>query len=194
MFPIILTSIFSFISTNIDDIFVLMLFFAQEDQPGRKRQITLGQYLGIGTLVLISMAGAGLLQLVGQRCIGLLGFVPIALGIREWIAWRKNSSTDDEETEHSESGSSLVISVMLISIANGADNLGVYIPLFAGYSFGQMLVVLAVFTVLVALWCLLAQRITSLPLLRTAIQKYRHLVVPLVFVALGLYILAENFL
>lgn len=195
MITTIFTSLISFVSTNIDDIFVLMLFFAQEDQPGRKRQITLGQYLGIGILVAVSMGGASLLRLIPEHYIGFLGFVPIALGVKEWISYLKEKNNNgSEKAEKPEAGKSLAISVMLVTVANGADNLGVYIPLFAGYTVGQMLTAVVVFAMMVALWCLLAQKIASLPVLKAAIQKYRHIIVPVVFVALGVYILAENFL
>ena len=51
-----------FVSTNIDDIFLLAAFFA--DPPPRARAIVAGQFLGIGVLVLgsvLATSSAGLL-------------------------------------------------------------------------------------------------------------------------------------
>jgi cadmium resistance protein CadD (predicted permease) len=51
-FSIIGIGISAFVATNIDDIFVLMLFYA--NSKFKPFQIVLGQYLGIGLLVSIS--------------------------------------------------------------------------------------------------------------------------------------------
>ena len=216
MFAVLLTAVVAFVSTNLDDIFVLMLFYAQEDGPEKKSQIMLGQYLGIGALVMLSLLGARLVQLIPRHYIGLLGLVPIALGVKA-LAEKDEGETDDGLVECADgtrnenwppkSGATtargprrrkrlggLALSVMLLAIANGADNLGVYIPLFAGYSAGQMLVTAAVFAVMIFLWCRLAQRIAALPALRAGIRKYKRVIVPAVFIALGIFILAENFL
>ena len=196
----ILTAILSFISTNLDDIFVLMLFYAQEDKTGRKSQIMLGQYLGIGTLTALSLLGTQAVQLIPQHYIGLLGLVPIGLGIKEWIWYlreKKESGSAGPPDVSDGIGNDrpgLAVTVMLLAIANGADNLGVYIPLFAGYSTGQICAVVIIFAGMIALWCLLAQRIVSWPVLKNVLEKYKHILVPVIFVGLGVFILIENFI
>lgn len=234
MFSTALAAVVSFISTNLDDIFILMLFFAQEEQPGLKRRIVLGQYLGMGVLTAASLTCARLLQMIPQQFIGLLGVVPIALGVREWIGYVRERGKaeaagvfeeaedvrgcdasgecisenvsergarslegpcgDSRANEHGGSDRGLTLSVMLLAIANGADNLGVYIPLFTGFGPVQMLIVLIVFAAMIGLWCLLARRIASLPALNAALRKYRHVIVPAVFIALGIYIIGTAWL
>jgi cadmium resistance protein CadD (predicted permease) len=49
----ILVSVAAFASTNIDDIFVLLGFFSAP--AFRTRHVVLGQYLGIGALVAVSL-------------------------------------------------------------------------------------------------------------------------------------------
>ncbi len=46
----------AFIASNIDDMAVLIVFFAQALLPAR--QVTFGQYVGFSTLVAISVAGS----------------------------------------------------------------------------------------------------------------------------------------
>jgi len=46
----------AFAATNIDDIFVLMVFISSLSFP--VRHIVLGQYLGIGLLIAISVVGS----------------------------------------------------------------------------------------------------------------------------------------
>lgn len=187
----VITALISFISTNLDDIFVLTLFFAQEDRPRGRVYITLGQYLGIGILAAVSLLGAGVLRAVPDRWLGLLGLVPIALGVKAWLDHRKGQD-EEEEAELSAAGAGKILQVALVTIANGGDNIGVYLPLFAGCTGGELALTLGVFALMVWVWCFLARRLAALPVLKENIQKYKHIVIPVVFIALGLYIMAEH--
>ena len=77
-----------FAGTNVDDLLVLTVLFLAARASGRPRpwQIWAGQYAGIGVLVLVSVLAALGLTLVPDRWVGLLGLVPIALGVRGLIA------------------------------------------------------------------------------------------------------------
>jgi cadmium resistance protein CadD (predicted permease) len=77
----------AFVATNIDDIFVLIILFSSLAYP--VRQIVLGQYLGIGSLVAIGVLGSLIALVVPTYVIGLLGIVPIAIGIKKLIEIRK---------------------------------------------------------------------------------------------------------
>jgi cadmium resistance protein CadD (predicted permease) len=75
----------AFAATNIDDIFVLMLFFSSLSFP--VRHIILGQYLGIGSLIAISVVRS-LISLV----VPSMGIAPIAIGIKNLIEIKKNDN------------------------------------------------------------------------------------------------------
>jgi cadmium resistance protein CadD (predicted permease) len=58
---LIAIGISAFVATNIDDIFVLMMFFSSSYSSSMTfpvTQIVLGQYIGIGLLVAISALGS----------------------------------------------------------------------------------------------------------------------------------------
>ena len=55
MLTTIMTSILSFIGTNIDDTFVLAVWFSQVDASLRRRDIVIGQFIGFEILVLVSV-------------------------------------------------------------------------------------------------------------------------------------------
>ena len=75
-----------------------------------------------------------------------------------------------------------------VTIANGGDNLGVYIPLLAR---NPELVWLyaAVFAVMTGLWCLLAYRLIQHRVIGERVRRYGHVVLPFVLIGLGLWIL-----
>ena len=85
-----------------------------------------------------------------------------------------------------------IISVALVGVANGADNIGVYIPLFTGYSSIQVIITIIVFVLMMAVWCFLGEKITDFPKIKAIIQTYKYFAVPAVFVGLGIYIIIKS--
>ena len=180
----LVSSVVAFIATNIDDMFINMLLFASAKEKKDNFAIVLGKYLGTGALVAVSvMAGFGAQAIIGDY-IHLLGVVPIFLGLKEIYSNIKGS--DDEQISI---GGKYVLSTALITVANGADNVGVYVPLFAQFSAYQLAVMVVVFCVMTALWCFLGKMVTNLPVIKNIMEKYSVVITPLVYISLGVYIL-----
>ena len=79
-FPTLIgAGIAAFVSTNIDDLFILMVFFSIPRFPSL--QIVLGQYIGMGSLLSVSIAGSLIALVLPRNLIGLIGLLPIAIGI-----------------------------------------------------------------------------------------------------------------
>lgn len=171
----------AFTATNLDDLFVLMLLFGQAENTGGRMRITAGQYLGIFTLTAVSMAAALGLGHIPPQYLRLLGLVPVALGIRAWVQRER-----EEEDEGRGVG---VLATAALTVANGGDNLGVYIPLFAGKPLAQLVGIAAVFGVMTGLWCLLSTKLASLPRVQQSIRRWKDILVPAVFILLGVSIL-----
>ncbi|MBB5854053.1 cadmium resistance protein CadD (predicted permease) [Amycolatopsis umgeniensis] len=98
-----------------------------------------------------------------------LGLVPLLLGLRAaWRAWRERG----EEDEGPDVGPG-VLAVAGVIFANGGDNIGVYVPVFANTDTGGLIVYAAVF---LAVWCAAGRYFATRP-------------IPIVLVAIGLLIL-----
>lgn len=192
MAAVFFTSVAAFISTNLDDIFMLTLFFAQAKGRKGALKVVAGQYIGMGCLAALSILGALGTQLVPQRYVGLLGFVPLCLGIKAWMDYRSQGNKSRQEEETSETPGIGIISVALVTMANGGDNIGVYIPVFSGYSAGELAEALAVFAMMTALWCRLGYSLGNHPGIKEKIERYQHILVPLILSALGVIILAKS--
>lgn len=196
----------AFVATNIDDIIILLLFFVQVDAKFRRRHIVFGQYLGFTLLILASLPGflGGLL--VPHEWIGLLGLLPIAIGIKQLINLRNELTqvqTVTSELETSSSSSSAVsflssilnpqtYKVAAVTVANGGDNISIYIPLFAGNSLISLGVILCVFFVMVGIWCVIAYLLTRQPTIARVLSRYAKIAVPFVLIGLGLFIMYER--
>src|SRR5687767_1803421 len=130
----LVASLIAFVVTNLDDIFILILFFS--DRKLGYRNIIAGQFLGISTLILLSFLGSFVGLIIDIKYVGLLGVVPIYIGIKSFIAlWRPGRSEKEASINFNSanSGSHLrqTLSVASVTIANGGDNISIYIPLYA---------------------------------------------------------------
>jgi cadmium resistance transport/sequestration family protein len=199
VFTTIFTSVLTFTATNIDDIFVLMMFFSQTDHVFRRHHVVAGQCLGFVAIVAVSLLGFGGSLLIPKEFIGFLGLLPIAIGIRKFVR------TDDKIEPLTPAtctsrvlpflGSMLhpmTYCVAAITFANGGDNIGIYIPLFASLTLPNLLITIAIFLLLVLLWCLVGIRMVDQKHIAKFLSCYGHVIVPLVLIGLGVYIIIEN--
>src|SRR5260370_36754352 len=78
----LITGVISFSATNIDDMFVLTLFFSQTP---RKWRVVLGQYLGFTPLLVISLVGFFGGRVFPHEWIRFFGLGPIAIGVKKFF-------------------------------------------------------------------------------------------------------------
>ncbi|GAB3090830.1 cadmium resistance transporter [Micromonospora schwarzwaldensis] len=175
-----------FAATNLDDIVVLTVLFVASRTDGRPRpwQIVAGQYAGIGALVAVAVVAAAGLLVVPDPWPGLLGLLPIALGVRALL----HRAEDDDPP--------VVVGTLLgvagITVANGADNIAVYVPVFRALDPLTGLVWLLVFAVLVAVWCAVAAVLGGHPRVVSLVGRAGHWLVPAIFIAIGATILLTS--
>ncbi|MEU0256286.1 cadmium resistance transporter [Streptomyces sp. NPDC006184] len=184
-----------FAVTNIDDILALALFFAQgAGHRGSARRIVVGQYLGFAAILAVAAAAAFGATFLPESAIPYLGLLPLMLGLKAaWQAWRNHRDSDGGEDEAQAQGSGRSpLEVAAVTFANGGDNIGVYVPVFATAGIGGMSVYAAVFLVLVAVWCFAGRFLATRPVVATALTRWGHVLLPLVLITIGLLILIEG--
>ncbi|MEH0932926.1 cadmium resistance transporter [Micromonospora sp. CPCC 205558] len=174
-----------FAATDIDDIVILTLFFVAARTTGQPRtwEIVAGQYLGIGALALASAVIAGGLLVVPDPWTGLLGLLPIALGVRALLG------SGDDETPAVVTGA---LGVAGVTIANGADNVAVYVPVFRALGVADSAVFLLVFVLLIALWCVAGAWLGGHRRVIRLVERAGVWLIPTIFIAIGLVILVSS--
>ncbi len=85
-----------------------------------------------------------------------------------------------------------IYSVAVITVANGGDNIGIYEPLFASATWVSFGVILGVFYLLIAIWCLATYFLSHQPAIAHVFPRYGNAIVPFVLIGLGIYILLES--
>ena len=188
---LLFVAIILFASTNLDDIFVLVGFFA--NPKFRAQNIVLGQYLGLAFLFVVSIAGVLLTFVISHAYLGFLGIIPIAIGVKALFErWKVPQNAYVSEVRLSSKQHSQIVSVALVTVANGADNIGVYLPAFAIRSRNEVVVCAVIFALMTALWCFVAHWLVHHPTLGKPIRRYGAIVTPIILIGIGFLIMYEG--
>lgn len=173
---VLIATLGTFASTNIDDGFLLSILFAQRIPA---RRIVAGQYLGFGIIVVVSLVATLAALSIPHRWIRFLGLAPLALGIKCFFKmWRTRGPAPT--TPHVG-----VVAIALVTASCGADNVGIYVPFFV-FARAYLWFILASYAVLLALWCLVARWIGT----HVAVtERWSDRIVPWIFILLGVWIL-----
>ena len=184
-----------FAATNIDDMVVLTVFFGRNGgvRTGILRVVA-GQYVGFIGILAVSVLGALGASLLPENAIPYLGLLPLLLGLRvAWLAWRARGVENDSPGEAVSGGRGVgILSVATVTFANGGDNIGVYVPVFAVAGIRGMISYVLIFLVGVAIWCAIGWYIASRPAVANALARWGHIILPVVLIGVGLSILIQG--
>ena len=177
----------AFVGTNIDNAAVTVAMVAAAPAERAKR-IALGQLIGFVLLVIGSIGMAALLYDISTRVIGLLGLVPLALGLRGLFLLRHEEGRSRVSRRAIGSG---LVAATVITIGAGGDNLAVYIPLFRVAGFAGTAETLLVFALGEVLLTLFVLRAGGHPRVRHAVTAIGVFAAPLLYCAIGILVLVE---
>ncbi|WP_324653701.1 cadmium resistance transporter [Georgenia phoenicis] len=191
----ILQALGLFVATNIDDIIILSLFYARgAGQRGTTRKILAGQYLGFGGILLAAVVvSLGARSFLPEAALPYFGLIPLALGLyAAWHAWRNRDDDDDDDEAKVADKQVGVLTVAAVTFANGGDNIGVYVPVFATASTTAIIAYCLVFLALVGLLVLAAKYVATRRPIAEVLERWEHILFPLVLIGLGVVILLEG--
>ena len=194
MIQTIVTAAILYIATALDLLVILLMFFARAKTRKEYRDIYIGQYVGSVALIVISLFFAFVLNYVPEKWIlGLLGLIPIYLGIKVAI-YGDSDGEERAKKELNEKGlSKLVGTVAIVTIAScGADNIGLFVPYFVTLSVTNLLITLFVFLILIFFLVFTAQKLANIPGVGEIVEKFSRWIMAVIYIALGLFIIIEN--
>ena len=194
MIQTIVTAAILYIVTALDLLVILLMFFARAKTRKEYRDIYIGQYVGSVALIVVSLFFAFVLNYVPEKWIlGLLGLIPIYLGIKVAI-YGDSDGEERAKKELNEKGlSKLVGTIAIVTIAScGADNIGLFVPYFVTLSVTNLLLTLFVFLILIFFLVFTAQKLANIPGVGEIVEKFGRWIMAVIYIALGLFIIIEN--
>lgn len=191
MIQTIFSGVTAYISTSIDYLVVLLIVFSQVRSKRDYKLIYLGDLLGTTVLVSGALFLAFVLHFIPQDWIlGLLGIIPIVFGLHLLLG---EEGDNGELIETSLKKYNLTFSVAFITIATcGADNIGIYTPLFTAMEPSQIIPTLITFFFMMTLFFFLGLRLAKIPKIEKLLESYGRWISAAIYILLGLFILVEG--
>ncbi|CAF1152986.1 unnamed protein product [Rotaria sordida] len=85
-----------------------------------------------------------------------------------------------------------ILKVTSITVANSGDNIAIYTPLFAQAYRWQIIVYIIIFLLMVFIWLIISYYFINYQAILNLAQKYARYIVPIVFIAIGIYIIITS--
>ncbi|GAO99260.1 cadmium resistance transporter [Fructobacillus ficulneus] len=190
----LITGLVSYLGTSSDYFIILVLIFATFRQKNQVRPIIIGAYLGNALLVLIAfLVGLTLKQVPAEWLLGLLGLIPIILGVKNFLTEEEEEEGEVFVEKLSQTAShKIVMTVVVMTIAScGADNLALYIPYFSLAGLDLLPIIFAMFFLILTLSMVAAYHLAQVKQIQEVFEKFGDGIQSLVYLILGIYILFE---
>jgi cadmium resistance protein CadD (predicted permease) len=171
----------AFTGTMFDNFFAFAAQLALTERD-RYQRISSAQALGVTTLVLLAAGVGTLLVAIPTRWIGLLCVAPWALAVH---GWRHRAKPAHEQYRRG------ALTTFTLCLALGGDNLAVWIPLLRASGTLHEIITIAVFALWEAVFIFAAQSIASHPHVIGWGKRYGRLLIPWIYLGLGVLILIE---
>ena len=189
----VITSIILYSGTAVDLLIILMLFFSKRKSRKDIINIYLGQFLGSGSLILLSLLFAFVLNYIpSKEILGLLGLIPIFLGLKVLLLGDSDGEAIAKEGLRKDNKNLIFLVAMITFASCGADNIGVFVPYFTTLNLANLIVALLTFLVMIYLLVFSAQKLAQVPSVGETLEKYSRWFIAVVYLGLGMYILIEN--
>jgi cadmium resistance protein CadD (predicted permease) len=202
---LIVAAIFLFVATNIDDLLLLVAIHSDHRRTYPPRAVLIGQVLGFTFIIAISLLGFWFNILLPASWLACLGFFPLFIGckqLNDLIYLYLSGSALQEGRLPSESSAEFPrlsaswrrtsSKVAVLTLANGSDNISIYLPAFAKFTPFELITTIATFYFsLLALWSF-SSWLSFHPSWQVAIRKYGPVIAPIVLVCLGAWLLSDS--
>lgn len=203
-------AILAFVATNLDNVILLQLFLSQAHTAAQRRHVVVGQYLSFIVIILVSLPGYFGSLIIEPAWIGVLGILPIVMGVKHFFGDRDNISPSLKAARSASLNitstgkrkaflflfrsiiSPKTYKIAAIILASSVDSFGVYLPLFASTSSAGLLAIITLLLILTGVLCWLALLLNSHPKTAKVSNDYGSRLVPFLLIGLGGFILWEN--
>ena len=181
----------AFIGTNLDNLILLVALYARF--PRRPGTVAMGYIAGMLLVGAISIAIGEGGDLISIDSLGMLGVVPIALGIMALFQLFQSKQSGKTLKPASEVSSKAVfMSVLATQLSNGADSIITFSIFLAESTDATDYLIALTFLGMTGVFTWLAYYLLKHRKLSDAVDRYGHYVTPFILILVGVYILTNT--
>jgi cadmium resistance protein CadD (predicted permease) len=188
--PIIGVAAVAFVATNADNLLLLFAFLA--DHSYKAWQVIVGYALGMVAILALSWLVAWFAHFLRPDYVGLLGVVPIGLGLKRLYDRFVRHADSAEPASSSRPTHSQIITVALADVAHGPDTIILFSALLADADLVAQFSISIAYLVLVIGWSSLGFFLLGHPRVRGPAQRYGNQLSPYLLIGVGIYIVLNT--
>jgi cadmium resistance protein CadD (predicted permease) len=181
----------AYFATNMDNFILLAALLA------RYRRQTVNVVAAYFTCMLIlGIVGFGVSEIANYvpiRNLGLLGIVPIYIGVVELVRIHRGREKIAVATVISlESNHKVFLTTLISQLGNGADTILIFGILFADSTPAADALIMSTLAAMAIIFVLVAMYVVRHPTISSVISRYAHRVLPFILIIVGAYVLANT--
>ena len=191
MIAIIPVAAAAYVATNLDNFILLVALLARYRK--HTANVIAGFFASTLILVLVGMWIGKAANIVPVEYLGLLGFVPISIGVIELIQLRRGNTDATEAKEESADGAQKVFTTTLgTQLGNGADTVVIFGVLFIDSMPAADILSAITFAAMAFIFVCVGVYAVRHPALCEWIDRYAHRAMPFVLIIVGVYVIANT--
>lgn len=184
MLELLGVTVATFFGTALDNLLMLVVLRVSGVPP---RDIAGGFLAGSLVVLALCAAGSALSSFVPVHYLGLLGVVPVTLGVLGLLAALQHPSAQPARTD-----AAGVAGIAAVQIASSFDTLVAFLPLFADTRRTHLAVIVAGFLAMTFVWLLAARVLAGSPSITVRLRPVERYARPVVLILVGIYVLANT--
>ena len=179
----------AFMATNLDNLVLMIGLFGRYSD--RRQEVLVGYLAGMLIIGAVTFYVGKLAGYAPVQYLGLLGVVPILIGVTEIVRLFRNKGVVHDPVLPG-AGSTSVFATLLAQLGNSTDTIITYSVLFSDANDLADYLVLMVFAGMALLLALVAYLALRHPWLSRPVQLYGHYITPLILITVGMYVLSNT--
>ena len=146
----------------------------------------IGYELGMVIVFSISaLAGQIIQSFIPEWSIGLLGLIPIYMGI-------KGEDDDDKNDEKHQSNKGVIAVLLMYLVSCGADNIAVYVPVLATMPVTSIVLTVIYFIFLTAVSLTLAYFFGQIPIIKNIFERFGEPLSRIIYIFIGIFVMIDT--
>ena len=181
----------AYMATNLDNFALLVTLLAR--YRAQDRAVRLGYLASMLILMIAAYLIGRAAVFLPVEYLGLLGIVPVIIGVYGIVRLRFDTSTAPfADVSSLTAGSTVFMATLVSQIANGTDTVVIIGALFADSAPAADVLILMTLAASASLFLLIAVYAVRHPALSRWIDRYAALITPFILIGVGAYILSNT--
>ena len=181
----------AYVATNMDNFILLAALLARYRR--QTTSVIAGYFICVLILVIIGFGISVIADYMPVRYLGLLGIVPIYLGVVELVRLYRGKEKTTADTETAlDSKHKVFLTTLISQLGNGTDTILIFGILFADSTRTADALIMITLAAMAIIFVLVAMYAVRHPAISSVISRYAGRVLPFILIIVGVYVLANT--